>query len=182
MYCCFLFPSVAFYSHSSRIFRGYPVKVHELDESFLCCLRVCYSGVCIIAPSTASSSPSPFVFLTLLPHTYSPPTSHFLSTQTSAGTGLKTRHFNNIISELTASLRIHTECDSRLGGVSLEFTGELNEEGYSVTECLGGSMELGEEELGLRYQVGFFLLFFSLFAFCALWGWVGFGWLVVNVG
>jgi 3-deoxy-7-phosphoheptulonate synthase len=40
-----------------------------------------------------------------------------------------------------------------LGGVSLEFTGEFNDEGFSVTECLGGSMELAEEELGLRYQV-----------------------------
>lgn len=37
--------------------------------------------------------------------------------------------------------------------MSLEFTGELTDEGYSVTECVGGSMELGEEELGLRYQV-----------------------------
>ena len=37
--------------------------------------------------------------------------------------------------------------------MSLEFTGELNEEGFSVTECLGGSMELSEGELGLRYQV-----------------------------
>ncbi|PPQ83720.1 hypothetical protein CVT25_006124 [Psilocybe cyanescens] len=73
------------------------------------------------------------------------------NTQTSVS-GLKTRHFNNIISELTSSLRIHTECSSRLGGVSLEFTGELNDEGYSVTECLGGSMELSEEELELRYQ------------------------------
>ncbi|PPQ96054.1 hypothetical protein CVT26_004686 [Gymnopilus dilepis] len=73
------------------------------------------------------------------------------NTQTSSS-GLKTRHFNNIISELTSSLRIHTECGSRLGGVSLEFTGELNDEGYSVTECLGGSMELSEEQLGLRYQ------------------------------
>ncbi|PPQ99811.1 hypothetical protein CVT24_009638 [Panaeolus cyanescens] len=73
------------------------------------------------------------------------------NTQTSAN-GLKTRDFNNIISELTACLRIHTECDSRLGGVSLEFTGELNDEGFSVTECLGGSMELKEDELGLRYQ------------------------------
>lgn len=50
-------------------------------------------------------------------------------------------------------MRIHNECGSRLGGVSLEFTGELNDEGFSVTECVGGSMELGEEELGLRYQV-----------------------------
>ena len=83
------------------------------------------------------------------------------STQTSSA-GLKTRHFNNIITELTSSLRIHTACDSRLGGVSLEFTGELNDEGFSVTECVGGSMELDEGQLGLRYQVGwvfFFLLF-----------------------
>ncbi|KAJ7826285.1 DAHP synthetase [Mycena olivaceomarginata] len=73
------------------------------------------------------------------------------NTQTSAS-GLKTRHFGTIISELTASLRIHAACGSRLGGVSLEFTGELNDEGFSVTECVGGSMELGEEELPMRYQ------------------------------
>jgi hypothetical protein len=29
----------------------------------------------------------------------------------------------------------------------------MNEEGFSVTECLGGSMELSEQELELRYQV-----------------------------
>ncbi|KAH6897846.1 DAHP synthetase [Coprinopsis sp. MPI-PUGE-AT-0042] len=69
-----------------------------------------------------------------------------------ASTGFKTRSFGSIIEELTACLRIHTECGSRLGGVSLEFTGELNEEGFSVTECTGGSMELSEGELPLRYQ------------------------------
>jgi 3-deoxy-7-phosphoheptulonate synthase len=74
---------------------------------------------------------------------------------------LKTRHFGTIISELTSCLRIHSECGSRLGGVSLEFTGELNEAGYSVTECLGGSMELSEEQLGLRYQVVFPCLYSS---------------------
>ncbi|KAG6826020.1 hypothetical protein H0H92_001411 [Tricholoma furcatifolium] len=73
------------------------------------------------------------------------------NTQTSSS-GLKTRHFGTIISEIVECLRIHTEHNSRLGGVSLEFTGELNGEGFSVTECVGGSMELGEEELGLRYQ------------------------------
>ena len=83
---------------------------------------------------------------------------HLSSTLVSSS-GLKTRvthHFGTIISELSSCLRIHDECTSRLGGVSLEFTGEFNddnEEGYSVTECLGGSMELSEEELGLRYQV-----------------------------
>jgi len=69
-----------------------------------------------------------------------------------SSSGLKTRNFGTIISELTSCIRIHSECNSRLGGVSLEFTGELNEEGFSVTECLGGSMELSEEQLGLRYQ------------------------------
>jgi len=73
------------------------------------------------------------------------------NTLTSAS-GLKTRHFSTIVSELTSCLRIHTERNSRLGGISLEFTGELNEEGFSVTECLGGSMELAEEQLSLRYQ------------------------------
>lgn len=87
-----------------------------------------------------------------------------------SSSGLKTRNFGTIISELTSALRIHEECGSKLGihdlsylfpptqgtslgGVSLEFTGELNDEGFSVTECLGGSMELTEDELGLRYQV-----------------------------
>ncbi|KAN0074546.1 DAHP synthetase [Tylopilus felleus] len=84
-----------------------------------------------------------------------------------SGTGLKTRHFGTIISELTSCINIHTACGSRLGGVSLEFTGELNDEGFSVTECLGGSMELSEEELGLRYQVSH--LFVSLpFSFATL--------------
>ncbi|KAH7885643.1 DAHP synthetase [Phlebopus sp. FC_14] len=69
-----------------------------------------------------------------------------------SGTGLKTRHFGTIISELRSCIAIHAFCGSRLGGVSLEFTGELNDEGFSVTECLGGSMELSEEQLGLRYQ------------------------------
>lgn len=73
------------------------------------------------------------------------------NTLTSSG-GLKTRNFNTIVSEITSCLQIHNDCDSRLNGISLEFTGELNENGFSVTECLGGSMELSEEQLGLRYQ------------------------------
>lgn len=70
-----------------------------------------------------------------------------------SSSGLKTRQFRDIIEELILCLRIHEQSGSRLGGVSLEFTGELNEEGFSVTECLGGSMQLAEDELGLRYQV-----------------------------
>ena len=44
--------------------------------------------------------------------------------------------------------------------MSLEFTGELNDEGFSVTECIGGSMELDEGQLGLRYQVGYFFFYY----------------------
>jgi 3-deoxy-7-phosphoheptulonate synthase len=51
--------------------------------------------------------------------------------------------------------------DSRLNGVSLEFTGELTDDGFSVTECLGGSMGLSEEELSLRYQVRHVIYFIS---------------------
>ncbi|EMD40296.1 hypothetical protein CERSUDRAFT_110898 [Gelatoporia subvermispora B] len=69
-----------------------------------------------------------------------------------SSSGLKTRNFGTIISEITSCLRVHAEHGSRLGGVSLEFTGELSDDGFSVTECLGGSMELSEEQLGLRYQ------------------------------
>ncbi|KAI0340009.1 DAHP synthetase [Trametopsis cervina] len=69
-----------------------------------------------------------------------------------SSTGLKTRHFGTIISELTSCIRTHAASNSRLGGVSLEFTGELADDGFSVTECLGGSMGLSEEQLGLRYQ------------------------------
>lgn len=76
-----------------------------------------------------------------------------MSSTLTASTGVKTRHFQTIVAELTACIEIHAACGSRLNGVSLEFTGELNDEGFSVTECLGGSMELSEEELGLRYQV-----------------------------
>lgn len=94
------------------------------------------------------SSPCP---LPTLPPSYSP-APHPHSTLTSAS-GLKTRHFGTIISELTACLRTHAAAGSRLDGVSLEFTGELSDDGFSVTECLGGSMGLSEGELGLRYQV-----------------------------
>ncbi|BGP46210.1 hypothetical protein JCM10450v2_002050 [Rhodotorula kratochvilovae] len=70
----------------------------------------------------------------------------------SAFPGVKTRHMSDIVAELSASLRIHVEMGSRLGGAHLELTGDITEDGLSVTECLGGSMRLEEEELGLRFE------------------------------
>lgn len=49
-------------------------------------------------------------------------------------------------------MKIHAEKGSILGGVHLELTGEVNEEGFSVTECVGGSMELADEDLSTNYQ------------------------------
>lgn len=65
---------------------------------------------------------------------------------------LKTRYLSDVASELSKSIQIHAENGSRLNGVHLEMTGELDEEGYSVTECLGGSMALETEHLSLNYQ------------------------------
>ncbi|HEX7084287.1 MAG TPA: 3-deoxy-7-phosphoheptulonate synthase class II [Gaiellaceae bacterium] len=60
--------------------------------------------------------------------------------------GRKTRHFDDILAEIEG---FFLACRSRgvwPGGVHLEFTGE------DVTECLGGSDELGEEHLDERYM------------------------------
>ncbi|OAA56085.1 phospho-2-dehydro-3-deoxyheptonate aldolase [Cordyceps fumosorosea ARSEF 2679] len=63
----------------------------------------------------------------------------------STGTGIKTRRFNDIYRELQESLRIHREQGSVLGGVHLELTGD------AVTECLGGSEGLDEDDLSTNY-------------------------------
>ncbi|PHH80768.1 hypothetical protein CDD80_7305 [Ophiocordyceps camponoti-rufipedis] len=63
----------------------------------------------------------------------------------STPTGLKTRRFNDIYRELQESLRIHNDEGSYLGGVHLELTGD------AVTECLGGSEGLSEDDLSTNY-------------------------------
>jgi 3-deoxy-7-phosphoheptulonate synthase len=47
---------------------------------------------------------------------------------------------------LGKAFRIHKELGSNLGGVHFELTGER------VTETLGGSMELGPQQLSENYQ------------------------------
>lgn len=63
----------------------------------------------------------------------------------SAGNGIKTRRFDDILSELGQAFDIHAQCGSRLGGVHLELTGE------NVTECTGGARNLVEADLGRSY-------------------------------
>lgn len=63
----------------------------------------------------------------------------------STPTGIKTRSFNSIFSELSSALKIHKEHGSFLGGMHLELTGD------AVTECTGGSQGLDDEDLSLNY-------------------------------
>jgi len=63
----------------------------------------------------------------------------------STATGIKTRQFSDILSELRDCLAIHAQEGSYLGGVHLELTGD------AVTECTGGSEGLGEDDLSLNY-------------------------------
>jgi 3-deoxy-7-phosphoheptulonate synthase len=62
-----------------------------------------------------------------------------------SGGGLKTRRFDDIMSELTAFFRVHNEQGSWPGGVHVELTGD------DVTECLGGAEEIAEGDLAQRY-------------------------------
>jgi len=59
--------------------------------------------------------------------------------------GIKTRRFGDILAELRETLAIHREQGSYLGGVHLELTGD------AVTECLGGSEGLDEDDLSTNY-------------------------------
>jgi 3-deoxy-7-phosphoheptulonate synthase len=61
-------------------------------------------------------------------------------------TGIKTRRFSNIMSELETSYRILAESGAHLGGVHFELTGE------NVTECIGGASGVREEDLGRDYR------------------------------
>jgi 3-deoxy-D-arabino-heptulosonate 7-phosphate (DAHP) synthase class II len=64
----------------------------------------------------------------------------------STSSGRKTRRMEAIFGELEKTFAIHTRCESRLGGVHFEMTGE------DVTECLGGSVEVREDDLARSYE------------------------------
>ncbi len=60
--------------------------------------------------------------------------------------GVKTRNFEDIYSEVEQAFDIHRRMGSQLGGVHIELTGE------NVTECIGGSRGPGEEDLARAYE------------------------------
>jgi len=60
--------------------------------------------------------------------------------------GIKTRNFDSILSELEQSIDIHKNMGSVLGGVHVEVCGQ------NVTECTGGARGLDESGLGDAYE------------------------------
>ncbi len=63
-----------------------------------------------------------------------------------APNGRKTRHFEDIVSEITGFVRAHRTEGTWPGGIHIELTGE------NVTECLGGGEGLSNDDLDTRYE------------------------------
>ena len=60
--------------------------------------------------------------------------------------GFKTRPFGKVLSEVKSFFAIHKTEGTYPGGVHFEMTGK------DVTECIGGSQEIEEEDLSSRYH------------------------------
>ena len=67
------------------------------------------------------------------------------NTHTTAS-GIKTRRFDDIYSEVEQAFEIHRAMGGQLGGVHVEITGE------NVTECTGGASGLSEADLDRAYE------------------------------
>ncbi|MCL4167661.1 UNVERIFIED_CONTAM: hypothetical protein GTU68_031824 [Idotea baltica] len=63
-----------------------------------------------------------------------------------SNSGRKTRHFDAILDEIRGFFDAHRQVGTWPGGVHIELTSD------DVTECLGGSEELADAELDLRYE------------------------------
>ena len=60
--------------------------------------------------------------------------------------GRKTRHVEDILAEVTGFFEVHRALGTHPGGIHIEFTGD------DVTECVGGSHGITEDDLTDRYE------------------------------
>ena len=60
--------------------------------------------------------------------------------------GYKTRHFDDVLGELSGFFEVHRATGTHPGGIHIEFTGD------NVTECTGGSYQLEADDLHQRYE------------------------------
>lgn len=63
-----------------------------------------------------------------------------------ASSGHKTRSFDDVIEEVQGFFEVHRSLGTIPGGIHIELTGD------DVTECVGGSMGVAEDGLGVRYE------------------------------
>jgi 3-deoxy-7-phosphoheptulonate synthase len=65
---------------------------------------------------------------------------------TETASGHKTRHFDDVLDEVTGFFEVHRALGTHPGGIHIEFTGD------DVTECIGGGQRLTESDLRHRYE------------------------------
>ncbi len=63
-----------------------------------------------------------------------------------APSGHKTRRFGDVLDEVQGFFEVHRSLGTHPGGIHIEFTGD------NVTECVGGSYNVIEDELHRRYE------------------------------
>jgi len=63
-----------------------------------------------------------------------------------SSTGFKTRHFDDVVAEVTGFFDVHRELGTIPGGIHVELTGD------DVTECLGGADRIVDSDLHGRYE------------------------------
>jgi 3-deoxy-7-phosphoheptulonate synthase len=63
-----------------------------------------------------------------------------------SASGYKTRHFDDIVEEVTGFFEVHQSLGTIPGGIHVELTGG------DVTECLGGADDIADADLADRYE------------------------------
>ena len=63
-----------------------------------------------------------------------------------APSGHKTRRFDDVLDEVKGFFEVHRALGTHPGGIHVELTGE------DVTECVGGGMDIVEDQLHTRYE------------------------------
>jgi len=63
-----------------------------------------------------------------------------------SSTGFKTRHFVDVVDEVTGFFEVHRSLGTVPGGIHVELTGD------DVTECLGGADRIVDSDLYGRYE------------------------------
>jgi 3-deoxy-7-phosphoheptulonate synthase len=63
-----------------------------------------------------------------------------------APSGYKTRRFDDVLAEVHGFFEVHRALGTHPGGIHIEFTGD------NVTECVGGSYQIAEDDLYQRYE------------------------------